>query len=677
MTKLASFVSRPGHFIGMHFFNPVPADEAGRGGQGLAHHRATRWRASASFAEALGKLPIEVKDAPGFVVNRVLFPMINEAAFALGEGVADATRHRRVHEGRLQPPDGAARARRPGRARRRVRDPREPVPRVRQPALRALPRDQEAGRGGLAGPQDAAAASTTTGSEVPGAGPAVLVYEVGPRDGLQNEPEHVPTASKRELVTRLALAGLRRIEVTSFVSPKWIPQLADADELAATLPVFPGVVYSALVPNERGYERFRAARRRTGGGDLLSASETHNRKNLNCAIDEQLAHIAAGGGARERGRRSRARLRLDGVRLPLRGRGGGRRGGEAGAAALRAGRSPRSRWAIRSASGTRVRCASWWRRWPGRGRSQRLALHLHDTYGRALANVQAGFEAGVRTLRRLARRASAAAPTRRAPRATSRPRTSATCSSGKAIATGVDLDAAGRRLRLARARGARASAPRPRLPGPLGRARARAGGRGRRVKHGGGAARDARTHPRRGRRPGTTRRRAAKASSSAAIAWRCCSTRAPSSRTARSRTALRRRSAGRRRRDRERQRATGRPVCVMANDSTVKAGSWGARTVEKILRIQERAERLRVPLVYLVDSAGARITDQIEMFPGRRGAGRIFHNQVRLSGSCPRSACSSAPRRRAAPTSRPSATSCSWSRATRACTWARRAWPRW
>ncbi|MBW2269000.1 MAG: acyl-CoA carboxylase subunit beta [Deltaproteobacteria bacterium] len=79
----------------------------------------------------------------------------------------------------------------------------------------------------------------------------------------------------------------------------------------------------------------------------------------------------------------------------------------------------------------------------------------------------------------------------------------------------------------------------------------------------------------------------------------------------------------------------GRRICVMANDSTVKAGSWGARTVEKILRIQERAERLRVPLVYLVDSAGARITDQIQMFPGRRGAGRIFHNQCRLSGMVP------------------------------------------
>jgi acetyl-CoA carboxylase carboxyltransferase component len=79
----------------------------------------------------------------------------------------------------------------------------------------------------------------------------------------------------------------------------------------------------------------------------------------------------------------------------------------------------------------------------------------------------------------------------------------------------------------------------------------------------------------------------------------------------------------------------GRRVCVMANDSTVKAGSWGKRTVEKILRIQETAERLQVPLVYLVDSAGARITDQVEMFPSRRGAGRIFHNMVRMSGLVP------------------------------------------
>ncbi|MGH2852734.1 MAG: acyl-CoA carboxylase subunit beta [Solirubrobacteraceae bacterium] len=82
-------------------------------------------------------------------------------------------------------------------------------------------------------------------------------------------------------------------------------------------------------------------------------------------------------------------------------------------------------------------------------------------------------------------------------------------------------------------------------------------------------------------------------------------------------------------------RIDGRPVALMANDPTVKAGSWGPKTVEKILRIQERALGLRVPMVYLVDSAGARITEQVQMFPGRRGAGRIFHNQVKLSGLVP------------------------------------------
>src|SRR5699024_6645980 len=82
-------------------------------------------------------------------------------------------------------------------------------------------------------------------------------------------------------------------------------------------------------------------------------------------------------------------------------------------------------------------------------------------------------------------------------------------------------------------------------------------------------------------------------------------------------------------------RINGQDVCVMANDSTVKAGSWGKRTVEKIIRIQETALRLEIPILYLVDSAGARITDQIEMFPGRRGAGRIFHNQIKLSGRVP------------------------------------------
>src|SRR4051812_14622202 len=79
----------------------------------------------------------------------------------------------------------------------------------------------------------------------------------------------------------------------------------------------------------------------------------------------------------------------------------------------------------------------------------------------------------------------------------------------------------------------------------------------------------------------------------------------------------------------------GRPACLMANDPTVKAGSWGPKTVEKIIRIQEQALEHRVPMIYLVDSAGARITDQVQMFPGRRGAGRIFYTEVQMSGVVP------------------------------------------
>ena len=86
-------------------------------------------------------------------------------------------------------------------------------------------------------------------------------------------------------------------------------------------------------------------------------------------------------------------------------------------------------------------------------------------------------------------------------------------------------------------------------------------------------------------------------------------------------------------------RVDGRPVCVVANDPTVKAGSWGARTVEKIVRLTEYALRHELPVFWLVDSAGARITDQVELFPGRRGAGRIFYNQVKLSGRVPQICC--------------------------------------
>src|SRR5467141_1457732 len=79
----------------------------------------------------------------------------------------------------------------------------------------------------------------------------------------------------------------------------------------------------------------------------------------------------------------------------------------------------------------------------------------------------------------------------------------------------------------------------------------------------------------------------------------------------------------------------GRAVCIMANDYTVKAGSWGEKTVQKIVRIQEKAARLRIPLLYMVDAAGGRISEQIRIFPGRFHAGRIFYNEVQLSGMIP------------------------------------------
>ncbi len=226
--------------------------------------------------------------------------------------------------------------------------------------------------------------------------PDVVVYEVGPRDGLQNEPDTIPTPAKLELITRLGVAGLRRIEVTSFVSPKWIPQLADADDLAAILPDIPGAVFSALVPNLKGYERFAAASAIPVAATFISASETHNQKNVNCSIAEQL----------ERSRPVVERAKADGFRVrsyvstvcgcPYEGAvalgaviGLTRQLFELGTDEVSLGDTigvghPAQVRALVAALADAVPL-------------ERTALHLHDTYGRALANVQAGFEAGVRT----------------------------------------------------------------------------------------------------------------------------------------------------------------------------------------------------------------------------------------------------------------------------------------
>ena len=118
----------------------------------------------------------------------------------------------------------------------------------------------------------------------------VTLVEVGPRDGLQNEPQSVPTAVKVALVERLAAAGLPAVEAGAFVSPKWVPQMADSAEVLAALERRPGVRYPVLVPNMTGYEAAKAA----GAAEIAvfgAASESFTRKNINCSIAESLARF--------------------------------------------------------------------------------------------------------------------------------------------------------------------------------------------------------------------------------------------------------------------------------------------------------------------------------------------------------------------------------------------------
>jgi hydroxymethylglutaryl-CoA lyase len=119
----------------------------------------------------------------------------------------------------------------------------------------------------------------------------IRIVEVGPRDGLQNEKTIVPTAAKIELIDRLSATGLRTIEATSFVSPKWIPQLADAADVYTAIRKAPGVRYPVLVPNLQGYERARAV----GAEEIAvftAASEAFNRENINASIEESLQRFA-------------------------------------------------------------------------------------------------------------------------------------------------------------------------------------------------------------------------------------------------------------------------------------------------------------------------------------------------------------------------------------------------
>lgn len=225
---------------------------------------------------------------------------------------------------------------------------------------------------------------------------AISVYEVSPRDGLQNEKRIVPTADKLRLIEALADAGLRRIEATSFVSPKWIPPLADADELLRELPRREGVTYSALVPNARGLERARAAHLEEIAV-FLSTSETHNKKNINKTVGETLAlYREVVVEARAAGMRVRAYLSTvwgcpyEGFVDPAASLRIGKELVDMGCTQL----SVSDTIGVGNPKQTRQIVQMFLAEMP----ADRVALHLHDTRGTALANALVGIDLGVRTI---------------------------------------------------------------------------------------------------------------------------------------------------------------------------------------------------------------------------------------------------------------------------------------
>ena len=221
----------------------------------------------------------------------------------------------------------------------------------------------------------------------------VRIVEVGPRDGLQNEKVDIGTANKIALIDRLSGTGLRSIEATAFVSPKWVPQMADAAEVLAGIHRTPGVSYPVLVPNEQGYERARAA----GAEEVAvftAASEAFNLKNTNAGIDESLRRFepvlarAAADGVRVRGYVSTVLGCPYQGQVPL-------------ADVVRVSRSLHAMGCHEISLGDTIGIGT-----PGQARAMlravasevpmhALAVHFHDTYGQALANVLACLEEGV------------------------------------------------------------------------------------------------------------------------------------------------------------------------------------------------------------------------------------------------------------------------------------------
>jgi hydroxymethylglutaryl-CoA lyase len=230
----------------------------------------------------------------------------------------------------------------------------------------------------------------------PGLPAQVDIYEVGPRDGLQNESTIIPAATKVEFISRLAAAGLRTIEATSFVSPKWVPQLADAEVLFPLLDKGAGVRYPVLVPNLAGLDRARAA----GARHIAvfgSATESFARRNLNRTVDESLAMFApVVAGARQDGMWVRAYLSMcfgdpwEGT-VPV---------GQVVDVADRLVAMGAEELSLGDTIGvaTPGHVSDLIGALVGAGiPTSDLAVHFHDTYGQALANTLAALEAGITT----------------------------------------------------------------------------------------------------------------------------------------------------------------------------------------------------------------------------------------------------------------------------------------
>jgi hydroxymethylglutaryl-CoA lyase len=224
---------------------------------------------------------------------------------------------------------------------------------------------------------------------------SVSVYEVSPRDGLQNEASILAVEAKRELIEALVRAGLRHIEVTSFVSPRWVPQLADAVELVQSLAPAPGVTFSALCPNATGLERAKLAGLKEVA-IFLSASESHNQRNTNKSIQRSLEVFEELiPAARDAGLRVRAYISTV-WGCPYEGDVDPQRALEIARDLIR--------WGVYQVSlgdtigvGTPLQTQRICQLFLAELAPEQLALHFHDTRGTALSNVLVGLDAGIRT----------------------------------------------------------------------------------------------------------------------------------------------------------------------------------------------------------------------------------------------------------------------------------------